>query len=100
MPNLSHDDLPPETVTNIGVSARFPEPPSLRRGSRKTKAYFKLVEGQTTDGATIVRRKGGYSDHDVIESLLRCGWLEAKPTGPRKGLRYYTTPAGLQALNH
>lgn len=95
VPQIVIDALP-----NIGVSARFPQPPSLKRGGRKTKAYLKLIEGQNTDGASIVRRKGGYSDHDVIESLLRCGWLEAKPTGPRGGLRYYTTQAGLQALNH
>lgn len=85
-----------DTLPTIGVSARFPKPPSLRRGRRKTNAYFKLIEGQTVDGATIVRRKGGYTDYRLIESLLRCGWMEIKPTS---GLRYYTTPAGLQALN-
>ena len=66
--------------------------------NKKTTAYLKLIEGQRPDGATVQRRARGYSDFDVIENLIRVGWLEKKSAGPRGGARYFTTSEGLEAL--
>jgi hypothetical protein len=66
--------------------------------NKKTAAYVKLIEGQHPDGATIQRRGRGYSDFDVIENLIRVGWIEKRAAGPRGGARYFTTTAGLEAL--
>jgi len=66
--------------------------------NKKTTAYVKLIEGQHPNGATVRRRGRGYSDFDVIENLIRVGWLEKRAAGPRGGTRYFTTNAGLEAL--
>jgi hypothetical protein len=72
--------------------------PALRIGLRNTVAHKKLTAGLNDDGATIHRRARGYSDHDVIKRLVTVGWLEPRKTGPRGGVRYYTTQAGKEAL--
>jgi hypothetical protein len=87
----------PETLyalRHVGV-----KPINLTVGKRTTTAHDKLVAGLTSDGAQVVRRKKGYSDYDVIRTLVRAGWLEERRTGPRGGVRYFTTPAGRVALD-
>ena len=64
---------------------------------RTTAAYQKLLDGQTPDGARVVRRAKGFSDHDVINGLVRAGWLEPRASGPRGGTRWFTTAAGAAA---
>jgi hypothetical protein len=71
--------------------------PALRIGTRFTVAHQKLTAG-LVDGAAIIRRARGYSDYDVINRLVTVGWLEPRRTGPRGGVRYYTTQAGKEAL--
>jgi hypothetical protein len=65
---------------------------------RTTTAHQKLLDGQTAAGARVVRRARGFSDHGVINALLREGWLEARASGPRGGTRWFTTAAGAAAL--
>ena len=71
--------------------------PHLRYQGRTTAALQKLLDGQTTEGARVVRRAKGFSDFDVVRGLVRAGWLEARATGPRGGTRYHTTPTGAAA---
>ena len=66
---------------------------------RTTAAHQKLIDGQTPDGARVVRRAKGFSDHNVINGLVRAGWLEARATGPRGGTRWFTTAAGAAAVS-
>ena len=66
---------------------------------RATAAHQKLLDGQTAEGARVIRRAKGFSDHGVINGLVRAGWLEARATGPRGGTRYYTTAAGAAAVS-
>ena len=66
---------------------------------RTTVAHQKLIDGQTPDGARVVRRAKGFSDHDVINVLVREGWLEARASGPRGGVRWFTTAAGAAAVS-
>tara|TARA_R110000822_G_scaffold162095_1_gene302431 strand:- start:389 stop:616 length:228 start_codon:yes stop_codon:yes gene_type:complete len=65
---------------------------------RTTAAHQKLIDGQTAEGARVVRRAKGFSDHGVINALVREGWLEARSTGPRGGTRWFTTAAGAAAV--
>ena len=66
---------------------------------RTTVAHQKLLDGQTSDGARVVRRAKGFSDHGVINALVREGWLEARASGPRGGTRWFTTAAGAAAVS-
>ena len=66
---------------------------------RTTVAHQKLLDGQTAEGARVVRRAKGFSDHGVINALVRAGWLEARASGPRGGTRWFTTPAGAAAVS-
>ena len=66
---------------------------------RTTAAHQKLLDGQTAEGARVIRRAKGFSDHGVINALVREGWLEARASGPRGGTRYFTTPAGAAAVS-
>ena len=66
---------------------------------RTTAAHQKLLDGQTAEGARVVRRAKGFSDHGVINALVRAGWLEARASGPRGGTRWFTTPAGAAAVS-
>ena len=45
---------------------------------RRTAAHQKLIDGQTPDGARVVRRAKGFSDHGVINGLVRAGWSRAR----------------------
>jgi hypothetical protein len=65
---------------------------------RTTAAHQKLLDGQTPDGARVVRRAKGFSDHDVINACVRAGWLEPRASGPRGGTRWFTTAAGAAAV--
>ena len=65
---------------------------------RTTAAHQKLLDGQTAEGARVVRRAKGFSDYDVVSGLVRAGWLEPRATGPRGGVRWFTTPAGAAAV--
>jgi len=65
---------------------------------RTTTAHQKLIDGQTATGARVVRRAKGFSDHNVINALVRAGWLEPRASGPRGGTRWFTTAAGAAAL--
>ena len=71
---------------------------NLTYQGRTTAAHQKLLDGQTTEGARVVRRAKGFSDYGVINGLVRAGWLEARATGPRGGTRYFTTAAGAAAV--
>ena len=66
---------------------------------RTTAAHQKLIDGQTPEGAGVVRRAKGFSDHGVINALVRAGWLEARASGPRGGVRWFTTAAGAAAVS-
>jgi hypothetical protein len=66
---------------------------------RTTAAHQKLLDGQTADGARVIRRAKGFSDHGVISALVRTGWLQARASGPRGGTRWFTTPAGAAAVS-
>jgi len=70
----------------------------LTVGTRKTTAYYLLNDGLEFDGASVTRRRGGYTDFDVIKNLMRLGWMECRQTGPRGGSRYYTTELGREQL--
>ena len=61
---------------------------------RWTVAKEKLLDGLTEEGATVKKRGRGYSDFNVIESLLTRGYLEIRREGPRGGKRYFTSAAG------
>ena len=65
---------------------------------RTTAAHQKLLDGQTADGARVIRRAKGFSDYDVINGLVRAGWLEPRASGPRGGTRWFTTAAGAVAV--
>ena len=65
---------------------------------RTTAAHQKLIDVLTADGAGVVRRAKGFSDHNVINGLVRAGWLEPRASGPRGGTRYFTTAAGAAAV--
>ena len=71
---------------------------NLTYQGRTTAAHQKLIDGQTTEGARVVRRAKGFSDYGVINALVRAGWLEPRATGPRGGTRYFTTAAGAAAV--
>jgi len=66
---------------------------------RKTNAFYLLQSGLTTEGATVTRRKKGYTDYQDIQRLVHAGYLEPRNTGPRGGTRYFTTQAGIEAVN-
>ena len=66
---------------------------------RTTTAHQKLIDGQTAEGARVVRRAKGFSDHGVINALVRAGWLEPRASGPRGGTRWFTTAAGAAAVS-
>ena len=71
---------------------------NLTYQGRRTAAHQKLLDGQTAAGAGVVRRAKGFSDHGVINALVREGWLEPRASGPRGGVRWFTTPAGAAAV--
>lgn len=71
---------------------------NLIHNGKFTVAHEKLVSGQTSDGAKVLRRGKGFTDYGVIKNLIKCGWMEERPTGPRGGARYFTTQAGMSAL--
>ena len=71
---------------------------NLMHHNKKTSAYFKLMDGMQDGGTTVTRRAKGYSDHNVIQSLVGRGFLEGKQCGPRGGTRYFTTLAGKEAI--
>ena len=71
---------------------------NLTYQGRTTAAHQKLLDGLTADGAGVVQRAKGFSDHGVINGLVRAGWMEPRASGPRGGTRYYTTPAGAAAV--
>lgn len=71
---------------------------NLMHHNKKTSAYFKLMDGMQDGGTTVIRRAKGYSDHNVIQSLVVRGFLEGKQCGPRGGTRYFTTLAGKEAI--
>ena len=66
---------------------------------RTTAAHQKLLDGQTAEGAQVCRRAKGFSDYGVINALVRAGWLEARASGPRGGVRWFTTAAGAAAVS-
>ncbi len=72
----------------------------LKVGSRFTHAHDVLLAGQTVEGASVTRRQKGFSDFDVFRNLLRLGWLEGRAVGPRGGIKYFTTAAGVSAVNN
>ena len=72
---------------------------NLTYQGRTTAAHQKLIDGQTAEGARVVRRAKGFSDHNVINGLVRAGLLEPRATGPRGGTRWFTTPAGAAAVS-
>lgn len=80
------------------VELKKPSAPKLFVGARKTKAHLILEQGLTEAGAGVTRRQKGYTDFDVIRSLMQVQWLEPRPTGPRGGVRYFTTAAGRDAI--
>ena len=65
---------------------------------KKTNAYYILEAGNTEHGATVTRRKKGFTDYRDIQILVTVGYLEARLTGPRGGIRYFTTTAGNDAM--
>lgn len=65
---------------------------------RKTIALDVLRQGLQPNGAVIVRKRGGWSDHIVFQNLVKTGWLELRMSGPRGGSRYFTTEAGKSAM--
>jgi hypothetical protein len=66
---------------------------------RTTAAHQKLIDGQTAEGARgYAGARKGFSDHGVINGLVRAGWLEPRATGPRGGTRWFTTAAGAAAV--
>jgi hypothetical protein len=71
---------------------------NLMHHNKKTSAYFKLIDGMQDGGTTVTRRAKGYSDHNVIQILVGKKFLEGKQCGPRGGTRYFTTPAGKEAI--
>ena len=71
----------------------------LTINGRKTNAFYKLIECQNPEGATVTRRLKGYCDIDVLRNLVSVGYIEAKQTGPRGGTRYFITEGGKRALS-
>ena len=69
-------------------------------GLRKTRAHEILERGLTTEGATVTRRKKGWTDFDVIKNLMSAGWLEPRAAGVRGGIKYFTTSAGKAAIEY
>ena len=65
---------------------------------KKTIAFNILVQGLNSEGAVIVRKRGGWTDNSVFQNLVKTGWLELRMSGPRGGARYFTTAAGKIAL--
>ena len=65
---------------------------------KKTIAFNILVQGLNSEGAVIVRKRGGWSDNATFQNLVKKGWLECRMSGPRGGSRYFTTEAGKVAL--
>jgi hypothetical protein len=72
--------------------------PKLKVGTRRTKAFHKLVSGLEPAGATVVRRAWIHTDYDVLAALVRHNLMEVRYEGPRGGARWFTTQAGEQAL--
>ena len=64
----------------------------------KPTDYYSQLELAVDGGVIPTRRKKGYSNYDVLDNLVRIGWIEERMTGPRGGRRYHTTKAGRAAL--
>ena len=64
----------------------------------KPTDYYSQLELAVDGGVIPTRRKKGWTNYEVLQNLVRCGWLESKPTGPKGGIRYHTTDAGRTAL--
>ncbi len=65
---------------------------------KPTNFLYLVKAGLTPEGATVSRRKKGYSDFKDIQALITAGILEPRKVGPRGGIRYFTTPAGTEAM--
>ena len=63
-----------------------------------TEAAYKLMESANREGATVDRRKGGWTNFDVLRRLGMLGLVEARETGPRGGRRYHATRRGRYQL--
>ena len=83
---------------SIAVTSTFiPRASGLFVGRKTTHLYRKLVE--STTGAAITKRGGGFSDHDLLTRLTRLGWVEDQRTGPRGGKRWHITQLGKHILD-
>lgn len=67
------------------------------KSGKPTSAFWNMR--CAADGnLTVTRSRGGHSDYQQIQQLVRAGLCEAKPTGPRGGVRYHATALGRKRL--
>lgn len=66
---------------------------------KKTTAFYILTYGLHSDGTTVERKRGGWTDNSTFQNLVKKGWLICRMSGPRGGARYFTTEAGKAALH-
>lgn len=74
---------------------------SLVFAGRHTEAYRFLVETATPEGVapTPPRFKGRIPSNGTrFHKLFKQGLVEVRNSGPRGGLRYHATPAGIAAI--
>lgn len=69
----------------------------LLNGKRRTRSLEKLEEAMK-EGILPERRRGGFSNYNILSDLVSMGLMEVRYTGPRGGMRYHTTPKGRQAV--
>ena len=62
-------------------------------GGKRTETYH-VLHASARGGTKVTRRAGGWSDFHIIEALMRRGWIEPRPTGPRGGRVYHATRKG------
>jgi hypothetical protein len=70
-----------------------PESYNLQWGGCLTETYH-VLHAAARGGTTVTRRAGGWSNFNIVEALMRRGWIEPRPTGPRGGKVYFATRKG------
>ena len=73
--------------------------PMLFKGGRPTLTYYAMKNADRLPEGVSVTRIGRNSDWQMMQRIVKLGWMEKRRTGPRGGIRYHLTVAGRAKLN-
>lgn len=69
----------------------------IHKNGRTTNAYWLLNSAAAEDGVLPLHERSR-SEYQILERLTKEGLVETRRSGPRGGIRYHITNAGMAAL--